>query len=206
MTGQDPVKRAIEACRAAGLPVVESDECTCNLPGRLVVLAHAHGLQVVWPYDRRCPIHGVPEHERIAATVRSSRGRSRSHAAPETMPTRLRGRARPLGRWLVGAPGPSGARLQGRGAAWALAVRVSGARPVMIVTMRGDEELGFRAADLAGRLPEALAPLARIAYNYRWRWYPGGKEVFRWIDPDRCGVRCAPVAADLFGRARRPGR
>jgi hypothetical protein len=45
----------------------------------------------------------------------------------------------------------------------------------MIVAMRGDEELGFRAADLAGRLPEALAPLARIAYNYRWRWYPGGK-------------------------------
>jgi hypothetical protein len=44
-----------------------------------------------------------------------------------------------------------------------VAVRVSGARPVMIVAMRGDEELGFRAADLAGRLPEALAPLARTA-------------------------------------------
>ena len=28
---------------------------------------------------------------------------------------------------------------------------------------RGDEELGRRAADLARRLPEALAPLARIA-------------------------------------------
>jgi len=37
----------------------------------------------------------------------------------------------------------------------------------MIAAMRGDEELGRRAADLAGRLPAALAPLARIAYNYR---------------------------------------
>ena len=35
-----------------------------------------------------------------------------------------------------------------------------------------------------------MAPLARIAYNYRWCWYPGGKDVFRSIDPDRwelCG-------------------
>ena len=35
------------------------------------------------------------------------------------------------------------------------------------------------------RLPEALAPLARIAYNYRWAWYPRGKEVFRAIDAGR---------------------
>ena len=55
---------------------------------------------------------------------------------------------------------------------------------------RGDEELARRAADLAGRLPEALRPLARIAYNYRWCWYPGGKDVFRSIDQVRwqlCG-------------------
>jgi glycogen phosphorylase len=58
----------------------------------------------------------------------------------------------------------------------------------MIVAVRGDEELGRRAADLAGRLPEELAPLARIAYNYRWRWYPGGKEVFRSIDEERWGL------------------
>jgi len=49
----------------------------------------------------------------------------------------------------------------------------------------GDEDLARRAADLAGKLPEALAPLARIAYNYRWAWYPRGKEVFRDIDPGR---------------------
>ena len=54
----------------------------------------------------------------------------------------------------------------------------------------GDAGLDRRAADLAARLPEPLAPLARIAYNYRWAWYPRGKEVFRSIDADRwrlCG-------------------
>jgi starch phosphorylase len=51
--------------------------------------------------------------------------------------------------------------------------------------MRGDEELSNEAADLAGKLPAALAPLARIAFNYRWAWYPRGKEVFREIDPRR---------------------
>ena len=43
---------------------------------------------------------------------------------------------------------------------------------------------------LHGRLPEALAPLAPIAYNYRWCWYPDGKDVFRSIDEARwelCG-------------------
>jgi len=53
---------------------------------------------------------------------------------------------------------------------------------------RGDEDLARRAADLAGRLPDALAPLARIAYNYRWCWYPGGKDVFRAIDERRWGL------------------
>lgn len=38
---------------------------------------------------------------------------------------------------------------------------------------------------LAERLPEALAPLARLAYNYRWSWTPGGAEVFAAIDPAR---------------------
>ena len=37
-----------------------------------------------------------------------------------------------------------------------------------------------RAVDrLARRLPEALFPLARIAYNYRWSWTPGGRGLFR---------------------------
>jgi starch phosphorylase len=74
----------------------------------------------------------------------------------------------------------------------------------MIVAMRGDQELSFRAADLAGRLPEALAPLARIAYNYRWRWYPGGKEVFRSIDPVRwelCGENPVRLLQEVSGEA-----
>ena len=70
--------------------------------------------------------------------------------------------------------------------------------------MRGDEELGRRAADLAGRLPDALAPLARIAYNYRWRWYPGGKEAFGSIDPDRwelCGENPVRLLQETSGEA-----
>ncbi|HMC94597.1 MAG TPA: DUF3417 domain-containing protein, partial [Polyangia bacterium] len=62
----------------------------------------------------------------------------------------------------------------------------------------------MKAADLAGRLPEALAPLARIAYNYRWRWYPGGKEVFRSIDPGRwdlCGENPVRLLQEVSGEA-----
>ncbi len=70
--------------------------------------------------------------------------------------------------------------------------------------MRGDEELGRSAADLAGRLPDALAPLARIAYNYRWRWYPGGKDVFRSIDEGRwelCGENPVRLLQETSGEA-----
>ena len=31
MSGTEPVTRAIEACRAAGLPVVDPHDCTCGL-------------------------------------------------------------------------------------------------------------------------------------------------------------------------------
>ena len=38
----------------------------------------------------------------------------------------------------------------------------------------------YRAIDrLARRLPEALQPLASIAYDYSWSWTPGGHELFR---------------------------
>ena len=46
------------------------------------------------------------------------------------------------------------------------------------------------ASGLASRLPEPLAPFARLAYNYRWAWTPGGDELFAAIDPHRwelCG-------------------
>ncbi len=48
---------------------------------------------------------------------------------------------------------------------------------------RGDIECA--AGDLAERIPPGLAPLARLAFNYRWSWLPGAPELFRAIDPDR---------------------
>ena len=49
----------------------------------------------------------------------------------------------------------------------------------------GREDVARAAAELAERLPQALAPLARIAYNYRWSWLPGGAELFRRVDAER---------------------
>jgi glycogen phosphorylase len=40
-------------------------------------------------------------------------------------------------------------------------------------------------AELADRLPDELAPLARLAYNYRWSWLRDGPELFASIDPER---------------------
>ncbi|MEP6954264.1 MAG: alpha-glucan family phosphorylase [Solirubrobacteraceae bacterium] len=54
----------------------------------------------------------------------------------------------------------------------------------------GAQDLSRAASDLAARIPEPLAGLARLAYNYRWSWLPGGTSVFRSIDPPRwrtCG-------------------
>jgi starch phosphorylase len=41
------------------------------------------------------------------------------------------------------------------------------------------------AEDLSERIPDALAPLARVAYNYRWSWAPGGHELFRGVGGER---------------------
>jgi glycogen phosphorylase len=49
----------------------------------------------------------------------------------------------------------------------------------------GREDVRRAASEVADRLPEALAPLARLAYNYRWSWLPGAAELFRSIDPGR---------------------
>ena len=49
----------------------------------------------------------------------------------------------------------------------------------------GREDMRRAAEELAERLPDVLAPLARLAYNYRWSWLPGGPELFASIDPDR---------------------
>ena len=58
----------------------------------------------------------------------------------------------------------------------------------------GAFDLARAAEDLAARVPSSLAPLARIAYNYRWSWEPGGPELFRRVDPERFDlVRGDPV-------------
>ena len=49
----------------------------------------------------------------------------------------------------------------------------------------GSSDLRAAADALRSRLPEPLAPLATIAYNYRWSWTPGGPELFASIDAER---------------------
>ena len=49
----------------------------------------------------------------------------------------------------------------------------------------GREDIQRAAGDLAGRLPPALLPLARLAFNYRWSWLAGGHELFRSLDAER---------------------
>ncbi len=55
----------------------------------------------------------------------------------------------------------------------------------MMRSVQGDADLRRAAEALAWRLPEPLAVLARLAYNYRWAWLPGGSELFRSIDARR---------------------
>ena len=53
----------------------------------------------------------------------------------------------------------------------------------------GRRDIERAVADLGERLPEALQPLARLAFNYLWSWMPGGPDVFRDMDPpmwERC--------------------
>ncbi len=54
----------------------------------------------------------------------------------------------------------------------------------------GTDDLLRAAEALAARVPQPLAGLARLAYNYRWSWTAGGPELFSSIDPvrwERCG-------------------
>lgn len=57
------------------------------------------------------------------------------------------------------------------------------------MTWMGDGDLEHRTNELAARLPEELAVFARLAFNYRWSWMPGGPELFETIDPYRWAVR-----------------
>ncbi len=54
----------------------------------------------------------------------------------------------------------------------------------------GREDVARAVSALASALPERLAPLAKLAYNYWWSWAPGGSELFESIAPLRwqhCG-------------------
>jgi glycogen phosphorylase len=49
----------------------------------------------------------------------------------------------------------------------------------------GTAEMARAADDLASRLPGPMAAFARVAYNYRWSWTPGGGDLFAAVDPLR---------------------
>ena len=51
--------------------------------------------------------------------------------------------------------------------------------------MNGERDIARAVEQLAARLPDALSVLARLAYNYRWSWMPGGPDLFRSLDPER---------------------
>ena len=55
----------------------------------------------------------------------------------------------------------------------------------------GSWELAAAAATLASGLPPELAPLARLAYNYRWSWEPGRRGRLPRPRPARLGAQRA---------------
>jgi starch phosphorylase len=64
----------------------------------------------------------------------------------------------------------------------------------------GHNDLLRAAEALAARVPQPLAGLARLAFNYRWSWTPGGPELFRDVDPARW-ERCGENPFRLLGEA-----
>jgi starch phosphorylase len=64
----------------------------------------------------------------------------------------------------------------------------------------GHAELSRAAEMLASQVPDPLAPLARLAYNYRWSWMPGGTDLFRSVDPHRWDL-CAGNPVRLLQEA-----
>src|SRR5262245_17833325 len=58
----------------------------------------------------------------------------------------------------------------------------------MLMSPSGSEDLHRAADQLAARLPYALAPLARLAFNYRWSWLAGGDALFGSVDGHRWDV------------------
>jgi starch phosphorylase len=60
----------------------------------------------------------------------------------------------------------------------------------MLANRAGAEDLRRAADQLAARVPYVLAPLARLAFNYRWSWIAGGDRIFERVNRHRwelCG-------------------
>jgi hypothetical protein len=88
MTTRDRLNATILACRRAGLPVIDEHDCTCQLAGRLVVLAGPHGLRILWPCDLICAVHGPRDRKRARPAGGTRQHRSPSRAASQVWPTR----------------------------------------------------------------------------------------------------------------------
>jgi glycogen phosphorylase len=70
----------------------------------------------------------------------------------------------------------------------------------------GQRDIERAVEELAQRLPDPLAPLARLAFNYRWCWLAGGPELFRSVDPERfavCGENPVRLLQEAGGPALR---
>jgi glycogen phosphorylase len=79
-------------------------------------------------------------------------------------------------------------------------------RPTAIATATaadGRADVQRSAAELAERLPEALAPFAQLAYNYLWSWRPGGSALFEAIDARRFAL-CGKNPVRLLQEAPTP--
>jgi glycogen phosphorylase len=69
------------------------------------------------------------------------------------------------------------------------------------VSLNGSTDLDQRIAQLEDRLNDGLKPLAAVAYNYRWSWFPGAEAVFREISPfrwERAGKNPVQFLTDLW--------
>jgi glycogen phosphorylase len=71
------------------------------------------------------------------------------------------------------------------------------------VSFDGSSDVARAVSELAARLPAGLAPAARLAYNYRWSWMPGGDAAFRSVDPHRWDA-CSDNPVRLLQEATLP--
>jgi glycogen phosphorylase len=67
----------------------------------------------------------------------------------------------------------------------------------------GSADIVRTVQDLAARLPAQLSTAARLAYNYRWSWMPGGDAAFRSVDPHRWDA-CSDNPVRLLQEATLP--